>query len=48
MVRIQIKSNVLSVLIWVETVCKDYQQMTKPPLADKSSEKLYVQVDLDF
>ena len=29
MVLIQIKSDVLSVLIRVQTVCKDYQQTTK-------------------
>ena len=27
-VSIQIKTDVLSVLIWVQTVCKGYQQMT--------------------
>ena len=27
-VWIQIRTDVLSVLIWVQTVCKDYQQMT--------------------
>ena len=50
MVRIQIKSNFLSVLIWVQTVCKDYQQMTKSPAADKevNPRRSYVQVDLDF
>ena len=29
MVWIQISTNVLSVLIWVQIVCKCYQQMTK-------------------
>ena len=29
MVLIQTRTNVLSVLIWVQTVCKDDQQMTK-------------------
>ena len=50
MVRIQIKSTILSVLIWVQTVCKDYQQMTKSPVADKevNPRRSYVQVDLDF
>ena len=33
MVRIQIKSTILS--IWVQTVCKDDQQMTKSPVADE-------------
>ena len=28
-VWIQIRTNILSVLIWVQTVCKGYQQMTK-------------------
>ena len=28
-VSIQIRTRVLSFLIWVQTVCKDYQQMTK-------------------
>ena len=26
---IQIRTNILLVLIWVQTVCKGYQQMTK-------------------
>ena len=34
-VRIQIKTDVLSVLIWVQTVCKGYQQTTKVHLAKK-------------
>ena len=29
MVWIQIRTNILSVLTWVQTVCKGYQQMTK-------------------
>ena len=29
MVLIQIRMDILSVLIWVQTVCKGYQQMTK-------------------
>ena len=29
MVWIQIRTNILLVLIWVQTVCKGYQQMTK-------------------
>ena len=29
MVWIQIRTNILSVLIWVQTVCKDYQHTTK-------------------
>ena len=28
-VWIQIRTDILSVLIWVQTVCKGYQQMTK-------------------
>ena len=28
--------DVLSVLIWVQTVCKGYQQMTKVPASKKS------------
>ena len=50
MVRIQIKTNIPSVLIWVQTFCKDYQQMTKSPVADKevNPRRSYVQVDLDF
>ena len=28
-VWIQIRPNILSGLIWVQTVCKDYQQMTQ-------------------
>ena len=34
-VWIQIKSDILLGLIWVQTVCKDYQQMKKLPLAGK-------------
>ena len=30
-----IRIDILSVLIWVQTVCKGYQQMTKLPLAGK-------------
>ena len=50
MVRIHIKSNIMSVLFWVYTVCKDYQQMAKSPLTDKevNPRRSYVQVDLDF
>ena len=29
MIWIQIRTDILSVLIWVQTVCKGYQQMTK-------------------
>ena len=29
MVWIQIRTDILSVLIWVQTVCKGYQQTTK-------------------
>ena len=29
MVWIQFKTNFLSVMIWVQSVCKGYQQMTK-------------------
>ena len=29
MVCIQIRTDVLTVLVWVHTVCKGYQQMTK-------------------
>ena len=32
-VWIQIRTDILSVLIWVQTVCRGYQQMTKSPLA---------------
>ena len=35
MVWIQIRMDVLPVLIWVQTVCKDHQQMTNSPLAGK-------------
>ena len=50
MVRIHSKSNIMSVLFSVYTVCKDYQQMTKSPLKDKevNPQRSYVQVDLDF
>ena len=50
MIRIQIKFIILSVLIWVQTVCKDYHQMTKSPVADKevNPRRSFVQVDLDF
>ena len=34
-VWIQIKTNILLVLIWVQTVCKGCQQTTKSPLAWK-------------
>ena len=30
-VWIQIRTDILSVLIWVQTVCNGYQQMTKVP-----------------
>ena len=50
MARIQIKSIILSVLIWVQTVCKDNKQMTKSTVADKevNPRRSYVQVGLDF
>ena len=32
-VWIQIRADILSALIWVQTVCKGYQQMTKSSLA---------------
>ena len=31
--RIQIRIDILSVLIWVQTVCKGYQQTQKSPLS---------------
>ena len=34
MVWIQIKTDVLLVLIWVQTVCKGYQKMTKVAVSD--------------
>ena len=34
-VWIQIKTNILQVIIWVQTVCKSYQQMTKVAAARK-------------
>ena len=37
MVWIQIRTDILSVLIWVQTVCKCYQQKTMPSLARKES-----------
>ena len=37
MVCIQIRTDFLSILIWVQTVCKGYQQMTK--VTDKGPEK---------
>ena len=33
MVWIQIRADIMSVLIWVQTVCKGYQQMIKSQLA---------------
>ena len=36
-VWIQIRTNILSVLIWVQTVCKGYQQTTK---VDASEERV--------
>ena len=35
-VWLQIRTDVLSVLIWVQTVCKGYQQMTKSMLSRKA------------
>ena len=32
---IKIRTDRMSALIWVQTVCKDYQQMKKSPLAKK-------------
>ena len=29
MILVQIRTDILMVLIWVQTVCKGYQQMTK-------------------
>ena len=41
----QIRPDILSGLIWVQTVCKDYQHMTETPLACKKlnilAEKLF-------
>ena len=37
-VQIQIKTDILSVLIWVQTVCKGYQQATIE--GDASKEKV--------
>ena len=34
--RIQIRTDILSVLIWVQTVCKGYQQTTKVTVQGKS------------
>ena len=39
-VWIQIKTDILSVLIWVQTVCKGYQLMTK---ATASKERVKIQ-----
>ena len=38
---IQIRSEVRSVLIWVQTVCKGYQQETQSPIAGKRDEELH-------
>ena len=32
----QDRQNILSVLIWAQTVCKGYQQMTKVAASDES------------
>ena len=35
-VRIKIRTNILSVLIWVQTVCKGYQQTTNMAASKES------------
>ena len=44
-VLIQIRPDVLSGLIWVQTVCKDYQQMTKVATSRERVKALYVKVN---
>ena len=39
---IQIRTDILSVLIWVKTVCKGYQQMTKPKPDPQRCDKITV------
>ena len=46
MVWIQIRTDVLLVLMWVLTVCKGYQQMTKVT-ASTERVKIHVQQSVD-
>ena len=46
-VWIKIITNSLSVLIWVQTVCKGYQQTTKPPLALIGAVKIQLAIKLE-
>ena len=45
-VRMQIRTNILSVLIWAQTVCKDDQQTTKLLLARKRLSQKYYTVNV--
>ena len=47
MVSIHIRTNVLSVLIWVQTVCKGYQQTNGFDLHQESQDQCSVGSDLD-
>ena len=47
MVWTQIKTDILSVLIWVQIVCKGYQQMTKVAVSKESS-KVSLLAELRF
>ena len=41
-VWIQISTNLLSVLIWVKTVCKGYQQMTKVTASKETVKYIFI------